>query len=99
MLKIAVFGPIPSAKAAMTASENPGAFLSIRTAKRRSDHRALMMLARRHAYGQGTFGGICVIWRCRGGGQCSSSGRVRAGVGQSFGSADRVRHLRAVASA
>src|SRR6266436_282165 len=44
MLKIAVFGPIPSASALMTASENPGAFSSIRTANRRSDHRTLMTL-------------------------------------------------------
>ena len=44
MLKMAVFGPMPRMSAAITASENPGVFLSIRTANRRSDHKAFMWL-------------------------------------------------------
>src|SRR5215470_13640171 len=44
MLKIAVFGPMPRPIAPITASENPGAFISTRKANRRSDHRTLMTL-------------------------------------------------------
>src|SRR5690242_3791968 len=42
MLKMAVFGPIPRVRAPITASEKPGDLISIRTANRRSDHKALM---------------------------------------------------------
>ena len=41
-LKIAVFGPMPSARAVMAAIEKPRAFISPRTANRRSDHSTLM---------------------------------------------------------
>ena len=46
-LKIAVFGPMPSASAAMAARENPGAFITSRRANRRSDHSTVMSLLRR----------------------------------------------------
>jgi hypothetical protein len=42
MLKMAVLGPMPSARAPMTDSENAGAFFSIRTDTLRSDHRPVM---------------------------------------------------------
>src|SRR6185436_876881 len=59
MLKMAVFGPIPSASAAMTARENLGALLSIRAATRRSDQKPLMMILREaepHSASRGPLG-------------------------------------------
>ena len=69
MLKMAVFGPMPSASAPIAAAANPGAFIRSRTAIRRSDQRTLMpylprerTTAHMQVHRQREVRAICATW-------------------------------------